>query len=99
LYSANPRQPPAIRCNYLQTEADRTEMRAAVRLTREILAQRAFDPFRGAELQPGPQVVSDSQIDAFARARAESAYHPSCTCSMGSDGLAVVDGDLRVRGV
>jgi len=99
LRSADPRQAPAIRFNYLQTEADRTEMRAAVRLTREILAQRAFDPFRGAELRPGPAVVSDEQIDAFARARAESAYHPSCSCAMGSDPQAVVDGELRVRGV
>jgi choline dehydrogenase len=44
-------------------------------------------------------VVTDAQIDAFARARAESAYHPSCSCAMGSDGGAVVDAELRVRGV
>jgi choline dehydrogenase len=99
LRSSDPRQHPAIQFNYLQTEGDRSEMRAAVRLTREILAQRAFDPLRGAELQPGPGVVADSQIDAFARARGESAYHPSCTCAMGSDAQAVVDGELRVRGL
>ena len=100
LRSSDPREHPAIQFNYLQTEGDRSEMRAAVRLTREILAQRAFDPFRGAELQPGAGVVSDSQIDAFARARAESAYHPSCTCAMGgSDARSVVDSELRVRGV
>ena len=99
LRSSDPRQQPAIQFNYLQTEGDRTEMRAAVRLTREILAQRAFEPFRGAELQPGSDVVTDAQIDAFARARAESAYHPSCTCAMGSDSQAVVDGELRVHGV
>jgi choline dehydrogenase len=99
LRSADPRQAPSIRFNYLQTEGDRAEMRAAVRLTREILAQRAFDPFRGAELRPGTAVVSDEQIDAFARARAESAYHPSCSCAMGSDAQAVVDGQLRVHGV
>jgi choline dehydrogenase len=99
LRSPDPREHPAIQFNYLQTEGDRIEMRAAVRLTREILAQRAFDPFRGDELRPGPGVVTDSQIDAFARARGESAYHPSCTCAMGSDAEAVVDGELRVRGV
>jgi choline dehydrogenase len=99
LRSSDPRQHPAIQFNYLQAEGDRAEMRAAVRLTREILAQRAFDPFRGLELRPGASVVSDTQIDAFARARAESAYHPSCSCAMGSDGRAVVDGELRVRGV
>jgi choline dehydrogenase len=99
LRSSDPRQHPAIQFNYLQTEGDRAEMRAAVRLTREILAQHAFDPFRGPELRPGAAVVSDGQIDAFARARAESAYHPSCSCAMGSDPQAVVDGELRVRGV
>ena len=99
LRSSDPRQHPAIQFNYLQTEGDRAEMRAAVRLTREILLQRAFDPFRGEELRPGAGVVSDDQIDAFARERAESAYHPSCSCAMGSDAQAVVDADLRVRGV
>jgi choline dehydrogenase len=99
LRSPDPRQPPAIRFNYLQTEGDRAEMRAAVRLTREILAQHAFDPFRGPELRPGAAVVSDAQIDAFARQRAESAYHPSCSCAMGSGAQAVVDGQLRVHGV
>src|SRR5437879_4773399 len=99
LRSSEPRQHPAIQFNYLQTEGDRAEMRAAVRLTREILAQHAFDPFRGRELRPGPDVVTDAQMDAFARARAESAYHPSCSCAMGSDSRAVVDGELRVRGV
>jgi choline dehydrogenase len=99
LRSSDPRQHPAIQFNYLQTEGDRAEMRAAVRLTREILLQHAFDPFRGEELRPGAGVVSDDQIDAFARARAESAYHPSCSCAMGSDAQAVVDADLRVRGV
>jgi len=99
LRSSDPRQHPAIQFNYLQTEGDRAEMRAAVRLTREILAQHAFDPFRGRELRPGPDVVTDAQMDAFARARAESAYHPSCSCAMGSDSRAVVDGELRVRGV
>jgi len=99
LRSSDPRTPPAISFNYLQTEGDRAEMRAAVRLTREILSQHAFDPFRGEELRPGASVQSDAQIDAFARARAESAYHPSCSCAMGSDSQAVVDGQLRVRAV
>lgn len=99
LKSADPREHPAIRFNYMSTEGDRAEMRAAVRLTREILAQKAFDPYRGDELRPGPKVTSDADIDAFVRARAESAYHPSCSCAMGDTGDAVVDGSLRVRGV
>jgi len=101
LRSADPREPPSILFNYMATEGDRREMRAAVRLTREIFAQPAFDPYRGPELAPGQEVKSDAEIDAFVRARAESAYHPSCSCKMGpdSDPSAVVDGECRVHGV
>ena len=100
LRSADPRQPPRIRFNYLTTEGDRREFRDGVRLTREIFAQPAFDPFRGPELSPGPTVTSDAEIDAHLRRKAESAYHPSCSCKMGADTdpMAVVDGELRVRG-
>jgi len=100
LASANPRQPPRIRFNYLATEGDRREFRDAIRLTREIFAQKAFDPYRGAELSPGPAVTTDAGIDAHIRRKAESAYHPSCSCKMGADDdpMAVVDGVLRVRG-
>ncbi len=100
LASANPREPPRILFNYLATEGDRREFRDAIRLTREIFAQQAFDPYRGAELSPGPAVTTDAEIDAHIRRKAESAYHPSCSCKMGADDdpLAVVDGDLRVRG-
>jgi choline dehydrogenase len=76
-------------------------MRACVRLTREIFAQRAFDPYRGREIQPGEEVQTDAQIDDFIRRRVESAYHPSCSCRMGSvdDPMAVVDPQTRVIGV
>ena len=99
LKSADPREAPKILFNYMMTEGDRAEMRAAVRLTREIMQQPAFDGLRGAELAPGPDVESDEAIDAFVRARAESAYHPSCTCRMGGDAMAVVDGEGRVHGI
>lgn len=101
LRAADPRQPPAFVFNYMRTESDRQEMRDAVRLTREIFAQPAFGPLRGRELSPGPEVRRDAEIDAFVRARTESAYHPACTCKMGpdSDPLAVVDGAGRVYGV
>jgi choline dehydrogenase len=101
LRSADPREPPSILFNYLATEGDRQEMRAAVRLTRELFAQRAFAPYLGPELAPGPEVETDAEIDAFVRARAESAYHPSCSCKMGpeTDPSAVVDGECRVHGV
>jgi choline dehydrogenase len=100
LASADPRRPPRILFNYLATEGDRREFRDAIRLTREIFAQKAFDPFRGAELSPGPAVTTDADIDAHIRRKAESAFHPSCTCKMGADDdpMAVVDGNLSVRG-
>jgi choline dehydrogenase len=101
LKSRDPRQSPAILFNYMQTEGDRQEMRAAIRLTREIFAQKAFDPYRGPELSPGPAVKTDAEIDAHIRKMGESAYHPSCTCKMGlpSDPFAVVDGQARVHGL
>jgi choline dehydrogenase len=76
-------------------------MRACVRLTREIFAQPAFDRYRGREIQPGADVQSDEEIDAFVRAKVESAYHPSCSCKMGDerDSMAVVDPETRVRGL
>lgn len=90
---------PLIQFNYLSTEQDRKEFRAAIRLTREVFAQPAFDRFRGEELSPGPAVQSDEEIDAHIRAQVETAYHPSCTCKMGEDDWAVVDGVGRVHGV
>jgi len=101
LASANPHDKPRILFNYLSEPDDWTEMRACVRLTREIFAQPAFDRYRGREIQPGAQVQSDDEIDAFIRAKVESAYHPSCSCKMGGpqDPLAVVDPDTRVYGV
>lgn len=101
LASADPFAAPRIRFNYLTHPDDRVEFRAAVRLTREIFAQPAFAPYRGREIQPGAEVTSDEAIDAFVRAKVESAYHPSCTCRMGSpaDPLAVLDPQMRVIGV
>ncbi|HLJ19349.1 MAG TPA: choline dehydrogenase [Stellaceae bacterium] len=99
LRSSDPTVHPEIQPFYLATEQDRREMRDAVRLTREIFAQKAFDRFRGAEIQPGEGVRSDAEIDAFVRAKSDSAYHPCGTCRMGVDEQAVVDGELRVRGL
>lgn len=97
--SRDPFDKPEIRFNYLSTDRDRREWVEAIHKTREILAQPAFDAFRGEELQPGPQVQSDEEILAFVRSHGESAYHPSCTCAMGSHEAAVVDGDLKVHGI
>ncbi len=99
LKSANPLEPPRILFNYMGTEQDRKEMRAAIRLTREIFAQSAFDRFRDEELSPGAQVQTDAEIDAHIRQNAETAYHPAGTCRMGTDPMAVTDGQGRVHGV
>ncbi|MDX1499933.1 MAG: choline dehydrogenase [Woeseiaceae bacterium] len=99
LRSADPRDPPRITFNYMSRPEDWQEFRAAVRLTREIFAQTPLDRFRGRELAPGPDVDSDAAIDRFLADAVESAYHPSCSCRMGSDELAVVDGECRVRGL
>jgi choline dehydrogenase len=101
LRSANPGEPPRILFNYMSQEEDWVQMRACVRLTREIFAQRAFDRYRGREIQPGIGVSSDSEIDAFIRERVQTAYHPSCSCKMGrsDDPLAVVDAQTRVIGL
>ena len=90
---------PEILFNYLQHQDDIEGFRACVRLTREIISQPAFDTYRDSEIQPGEQVQSDEEIDAFVRGEVESAYHPSCACRMGEDELAVVDSELRVRGI
>jgi choline dehydrogenase len=101
LKSADPHDKPRILFNYMSHPDDWTDMRASVRLTREIFQQRAFASFRGREIQPGSDCVTDAQIDAFITEHVESALHPSCTCKMGSpqDPMAVVDPELRVIGV
>ncbi len=101
LASANPVTAPKIEFNYMSQPEDWDDFRKCVRLTREIFAQPAFAPFAGAEIQPGPEVDTDAQIDGFIREHAESAYHPCGTCRMGSadDPEAVVDPEGRVIGV
>ncbi|TMP75230.1 choline dehydrogenase [Pseudoalteromonas sp. S1608] len=97
--SADPTQPPKIMFNYLEHQDDIEGFRACVRLTREIIEQPAFDNFRGEEIQPGQQVQTDEQIDAFVRQAVESAYHPSCSCKMGEDDMAVVNSNTQVHGM
>lgn len=88
-------------CSLFVPDIDIWEFRQCVKLSREIFAQPAFDPFRGVELLPGVSVHSDAEIDAFVRQKADTAYHPSCTCKMGqaTDPMAVVDPETRVHGL
>ena len=98
--SADPATPPAIRFNYLADPQDRADLRAAVRLTREIIAQPALSPYRGPELNPGPAVQSDAEIDAWVRRGVETCYHPVGTCRMGRGAAdSVVDAECRVHGL
>ena len=99
LASADPLEPPRVLFNYMSHADDWTEMRACVRLTRELFARPAFDPYRGRELAPGEAAQSDAEIDAFVRETVQSAYHPCGTCRLGTDDMAVVDPELRVRGL
>ena len=99
LRSRDPHEHPSILFNYMAEALDWREFRDAIRITREIIRQPALDRFRGRELSPGAELQSDAEIDAFVRARAETAYHPSCSCAMGYDEMAVVDNEGRVHGL
>jgi choline dehydrogenase len=99
LRSADPLAHPMIDPNYLSAENDIRVLRAGLKISREVVGQRAFDPFRGAEIAPGPAVRTDAGIDAFIRQNSETLYHPVGTCKMGWDDQAVVDERLRVHGV
>lgn len=99
--SSDPAAAPRILFNYLQHQDDIAVWRKCIRLTREIIAQPALDPFRGDEIQPGTDIASDTDIDTWVRENVESAYHPCGTCRMGQTGDtgAVVDTDCRVIGL
>jgi choline dehydrogenase len=101
LRSANPSDAPVISFNYMSHPDDWEEFRTCIRLTREIFAQDAFAPYVDREIQPGADVQSDAELDAFVAEHAESAYHPCGTCRMGAadDAGAVVDPQGRVIGV
>jgi len=70
-----------------------------VRLARTMIRQPAWDKYRGQELRPGPDVISDSEIETFIRQRTGTSYHPCGTCRMGADAEAIVDSEARVKSV
>ncbi|NNE24126.1 MAG: choline dehydrogenase [Rhizobiales bacterium] len=99
LKSASPADSPALHFNYLQTEHDRKELIEAIHTARDLVAQPAFDKYRGIEIEPGPDARTDAEILAAIRGTTSTDYHPSGTCRMGHDRLAVVDGEMRVHGL
>ncbi|MGI9355662.1 MAG: choline dehydrogenase, partial [Rhizobiaceae bacterium] len=101
LASGDAKESPEIRFNYMSHEDDWRDFRHCIRLTREIFAQAAFDPFRGEEISPGAEVQSDEELDDHIRQHVESAYHPCGTLRMGAvdDRGAVVDPECRVIGI
>jgi 4-pyridoxate dehydrogenase len=101
LASADPRVPVEIRQNFLATEGDRRTIRDGLKLVRRICATPPLNDFAERELAPGRDVQSDDGLDAYIRATAATAHHPLGTCKMGPDGdaMAVVDAELRVRGI
>ncbi|MCE4545277.1 MULTISPECIES: choline dehydrogenase [unclassified Caballeronia] len=99
LKSRDPHAHPGILFNYMADTLDWREFRDAIRITREIMRQPALERYRGRELHPSDDLKSDAELDAFVRAKAETAFHPSCSCKMGYDDMAVVDGEGRVHGM
>ena len=99
LNSADPNTPARIRANYLTRGSDRDIMLAGLKLARQIANASAFSVYRGAEYLPGESAKDDSALLAHLREWSETMYHPVGTCRMGTDAGAVVDPQLRVRGV
>jgi 4-pyridoxate dehydrogenase len=101
LSSADPFAAPKIHQNFLSTEADWQALRAGVKMAREIAAQPSMAPFIAREIAPGLEKTADADIDAHIRNTSITVHHPIGTCKMGLDGdeFAVVDPQLRVRGI
>ncbi|MBV9523336.1 MAG: choline dehydrogenase, partial [Alphaproteobacteria bacterium] len=99
LKSADPAAPPAIHANYLATELDRQTLIAGLKLGRRICAGPKMRHFISAEYLPGEAVETDAEWLDYARGYGGSIFHPAGTCKMGNDAMAVVDPELRVRGI
>ena len=94
----DPMQPPSMRPNYLTEEIDRRTTVAGMRVARSIAKASPMRPFVRREVSPGPSAMDDAALLEFARNNGATIFHPSCTCKMGSDAMAVVDARLRVHG-
>jgi choline dehydrogenase len=99
LLSADPSHRPAAQFNYLSNPFDLGELVEAVKRIRELVSQPAFHEFRGREIDPGPGITSDAEIESYIRRTTTTDYHPSCSCRMGNDSMAVVDEEMNVHGL
>ena len=101
LKSSNPNDAPLMFPNYLSEEQDLIDTRNATRETIRVFMQSAFDEYRGDRSKPGLEinVDNDDELDNWIRDTGETLYHPVGTCKMGADDLAVVDDNLKVRGI
>ncbi len=99
LKSADPKAHPAIHFNYLDEQRDVKEMVDGIKRTREMAAQKPWDEFRSASLDPDLDGASDDDITHWLRNNANTEHHPAGTCRMGADSMAVTDGDGRVHGI
>ena len=94
-------EPVRIVNNFLSTDEDRRVLREAFRIMRKLAKQTAFDELRGSEFAPGKHIKEDDDeaIDAYVRETLSTVYHPVSTCRMGADDRAVVNGEMKVRGL
>ena len=97
--SADPRRPPAINFNFLSAPIDAELTVRAVRIARSIMTAPAMADLQVTEIAPGTSRTTDDEILDWVKQAAETTYHPVGTCKMGSDAMAVVDDQLRVRGI
>jgi choline dehydrogenase len=97
--SADPTAPPRIYGNVLSQSSEMKVLLYGLKLARDIARAGAFDTYRGSEFMPGEAIKTDAQLEAYVRAKVELLYHPCGTCKMGQDEHAVVDPELKVRGV
>ncbi len=99
LRSPDAHDQPRMCANYLATELDQLTIAKSIGIARRVMAQPAMQRYAATELQPGPAATTLDDLLAYARATGHTQYHPTCTCRIGTDSLAVVDPELRVHGI
>jgi choline dehydrogenase len=99
LFSNDPLAPPRLQANYLSKKEELKALIHGIRLSRRIVQESSFDPFRGSELYPGHRIQSDQEISEYIQNHGQTEFHPLGTCKMGKDSMAVVEQNLKVKGI